>query len=120
MLQDWTKLETEILEGHRGPPDTTPRTTWDSVVPDRDIGPPATTVPTLFEDCAKPDHPFGDNYDPAITNAILAYHSWSTEQSIHLHTPRDNPREWHPVGSPALEVYLHDNATNGAHSITSK
>ena len=78
MLQDWTKYETEILEGHTGAPDTTPRTEWDSVVPDRDIGGLATTVRTPFEDRSKPDHPFGDNYDPAIRNAIPAYHSWST------------------------------------------
>ena len=79
----------------------------------------ATTVRTLFEERSKPDHQFGDDYDPAITNAILAYHSWSTQQSIHLHTPHDDPREWHPVGPPALEVYLHETATNGEHSITS-
>ena len=120
MLQDWTNYGTEILEGHRGPPDTTPRTTWDSVVPDRDIGAPATTGRTPFEDCSKPDHPFGDDYDPAITNAILAYHSWSIKQSIHVHTPPDDPRVWHPVWPPALEVYLHENATAGAQSITSK
>ena len=78
MLQDWTKYETEVLEGHTGPPDATSRTTWDNVVPDRDNGALATTVRTTFEDCSRPDHPFGDNSNPAITNAILAYHSWST------------------------------------------
>ena len=93
MLQDSTKYETEVLEGHTGPPDTTSRTTRDYVVPDRDIGALATTVRTTFEDCSRPDHPFGDNNDASITNAILASHSWSTQQSIHLHTPQDDPRE---------------------------
>ena len=37
MLQDWTKYETEVLEGHTGPPDATSCTTWDDVVPDGDI-----------------------------------------------------------------------------------
>ena len=119
MLQDWTKYETGIPEGHTGPLDTTPRTTWDRVVPDGDIGALATTVRTLFEDRSKPDHPFGDDYGPAITNAILASHSWSTQQSIHLHTPHDHPREWHPVEPPALEFYLHKDAATGARSITS-
>ena len=119
MLQDWTKYETEILEGHTGPPDTTSRTTWDDVVPNGDIGALATTVCTTFDDCSRPDLPFEDNNDPAITNAILAYHSWSTQQSIHLDDPHDDPREWHPVGPPALEYYLHEDATIGAHSITS-
>ena len=84
MLQDWTKYETEVLEGHTGPRDTMSRTTWDDLVPDGDIRRLATTVRTTFEDCSKPDHPFGDDYDPGITNAILAYHSWSTQQIIHL------------------------------------
>ena len=119
MLQDWTKYETEVLEGHTGPPDTTSRTTWEDVVPDGDLGALATTVCTTFKDCSRPDHPFGDNNNPAITNAILVYHSWSTQQSIHLHTPHDDPREWHPIGPPALEFYLHKDATTGAHSITS-
>ena len=119
MLQDWTKYETEVLEGHTGPPDTTSCTTWDSVVPYGDIGALATTVRTTFEDCSKPDHPFGDDYDRAIMDAILAYHSWSTQQSIHLHTPHDDPREWHPVGQPAPEFYQHEDATTGANSITS-
>ena len=78
MLQEWTKYQTKILEGHTGRPDTTPRTTWDSVVPDGGIGALATTVQTLFKDRLKPDHPFGDNYDPAIIKNILAHHSWST------------------------------------------
>ena len=78
MLQDWTKYETEVLEGYTGPPDTTSHTTWDDVVPDGNIGALATTVRTTFKDCSKPYHPFGDHNDPAITNAILAYDSWST------------------------------------------
>ena len=119
MLQDWTKYKTEVLGGHMGPPDTTSDTTWDDVVPDGDIRALATNVRTTLEDCSRPDHPFGDNSDPAITNAILAYQSWSTPQSIHLHTPHDDPREWHPIGPPALEFYLHEDATIGAHSITS-
>ena len=93
MVQDWTKYETEGLEGHTGPPDTTSRTTWDDVVPDGDIRALATTVRTAFEDCSRPNHPLGDNNDPAITNTILAYHSWSTQQNIHLHTLQDDPRE---------------------------
>ena len=119
MLQDWTKYEKEVLEGHTGPPVTMSRTTWDDVVPDGDIEALATTVRTTFENCSRPDHPLGDNNDPTITNAILAYHSWSTQQSIHLHTPHDDPREWHPVGPPALELYLHEDATTGGHSISS-
>ena len=119
MLQDWTKYETEVLEGHTDPSGATSRTTWDDVVPDGDIGALATTVRSTFEDCSRPDHPFGDNSNPAITNAILAYHSWSTQQSIHLHTPHDDPREWHPIGPAALEFYLHEDAANGAHNITS-
>ena len=119
MVQDWTKYETEVLEGHTGPQGTTSRTTWDKVVPNGDIGALATTVRTTPEDCSKPDNPFGDNYDPAIRIAILAYHSWSNQQSIHLHTPHEDPREWHPVGPPALEFYLHEDATTGAQGITS-
>ena len=119
MVQDWTKYETEVLEGHTRPPGTTSRTTWDNVVPDGDIGALVTTVRTTLEDCSKPDHPFGDDYDPAITNAILAYHSSSTQQSIHLHTPHDDSPEWHPVGPPALEFYQHEDAATGTHSITS-
>ena len=107
MLQDWTKYEMEVLEGHTGPPGTTSRTTPEDVVPDGDIRALAETVRTAFEDCSKPDDPFGDDYDPAITNAILGYHSWSFQHSIHFHTLHDKPREWHPVGRPALEFYLH-------------
>ena len=119
MLQDWTKYETEFLEGHTGPPGTTSRTTWDDVVPDGEIRALATTVRTTFEDCSRPDHPFGYNNDPAITNAILGYHSWSTQQSIHFHTPHNDPRQWHPVAAPALEFYLHEDATTRAQSVTS-
>ena len=114
MLQDWTKYEEKVLEGHTGPPGTTSSTTWDNVVPHGDIGALATTVCTTSQDCSRPDHPFGDNNDPAITNAILAYHSWSTHQSIHLHTPHNDPRQWHPVGPLAMEFYLHEDATTGA------
>ena len=119
MLEDRTKYKTEVLEGHTGPPGTTSCTTWEDVVPDGDIGALATTVRTTFEECSRPDHPFGDNNDPAITDTILAYHSWCTQQSIHLHTPHNDPREWHPVGPPALEFYLHEDAPTRAHSITS-
>ena len=119
MLQDWTKYKTEVLEGHTGAQDATSRTTWDDVVPDGDIGALATTVHKKFEDCSRPDHPFGDNSNPAIKNAILAYHSWSTQQNLHLHCPHDDPRKWHPIGLPPLEFYLHEDAATGAHSITS-
>ena len=88
-------------------------------MPDGDIGALATTVRDRFGDGSRPDHPFGDNRNPTITNAILAYHSWSTQQSIHLHTPHDDPRECHPIGPPALEFYLHEDAATGAHNITS-
>ena len=119
MLKDWTKYETEVLEGHTSPPDTTSLTIWDDIVPDRDIGALATTVCTTFEDCSRPDHPFGDDNDPAMTNAILAYHSWSTQQSIHPHSPQDDQRECYPAGPPALEFYPDEDATTWAHSITS-
>ena len=112
-------LLTEVLEGHTEAPGTTSRTTWEDVLPDEDIRALATTVCPTFEDCSKPDHPYGDDYDSAITNAIPAYHNWSTQQSIHLHILQDDPREWHPVGPPALEFYVHEDATTGAHSITS-
>ena len=70
LLQDWTKDETEILEGHTGPPDTTPRTTWDSVVPDGDIGALAATARPTFQYRLKPTHPFRGDYDTAIRNAL--------------------------------------------------
>ena len=110
MLQDWTKYETEVLGGHTGPPGATSRTTCDDIVPDGDIGALATTVRATFGDGSRTDHPFGDNRNPAIMNAILAYYSWSTQQSIHLDTPHDDPHEWHPIGPPALEFYLHEDA----------
>ena len=119
MPRDWKKYKTGILEGHTGPLDTTPRTTWDSIVPDRDIGALAMTIRTPFEDRSKPDQPFGDDYNPAIPNAILVYHRWSIQQSIKLHTPHDDQREWYPIGPPALEFYLHEDVATGAHSITS-
>ena len=119
MLQDWTKYETQVLEGHTGPPGATSRTTWDDIVPDGDIGALATTVRATFGDGSRPDHPFGDNRNPAITNAILAHHSWSIQQSIHLQTPHDDQREWHPIWPPALEFYLHEDAATEAHNITS-
>ena len=88
-------------------------------MPDGDIWGLATTVRTTFEDCSKPNHPFGDDNDPPITNPVLAYDSWLSQQTIILENPHDDPREWHPVGPPALEFYLHEDATTGAHSITS-
>ena len=54
-----------------------------------------------------------------MRNAILAYHSWSTQQRIHLQTPQDDPREWHSLLQAALEFDLHEDATTGAHSVTS-
>ena len=118
MLQDWCKYETEVLEEHTGPPGAKSRTTWDDVVPDGHTGALATTVRTTFEDCFRTDHPFGDNSNPAITNAIPACHSLATQQSIHLHTPRDDSREWHPIWPPALDFYLHEDAATRAHNIT--
>ena len=76
------QVQTEILEGHTGPPDTTPCTAWDSVLPEGDIRGLATTVPVPVVDGSKSDHPFGDDYDPAITNVILAYHSCSTKHPL--------------------------------------
>ena len=84
MLQDWPKYETQVLEGHTGPPDTAPRTAWDHLVPDGDIG----ALAKFIRDTA-PKHPFADKYDPAIVNAILAYHSWTMQQHLHLHTACD-------------------------------
>ena len=40
-----------------------------------------------------PKHPFTDNYDPGIMNAILAYHSWTTQQHLQINTASDDPRE---------------------------
>ena len=77
MVQDWTKYNMEVLEGHTDPRDTTSGTTWDDVVPDGDFGALATTLRTTFEDCSRPDHPFADNNDPVVTNVFPAHHSWS-------------------------------------------
>ena len=113
MLQDWPKYGTEVLEGHTQPPATTPRTTWDNLVPDGDIS----ALPKVIQNKA-PKHPFDDSFDPAIVNAILAYHSWTTQQHLNLHSASDDPREWHPIGAPALEVYLNEDAAKGVHTIT--
>ena len=88
MLQDWTKYETEIPEGHTGPPHTTPRTTWDRVVPERDIGALATTVRTPFKDSSMHDHPFLDDYDPAITNAMQTPTTAGPPSRASTSTPR--------------------------------
>ena len=65
-----------------------------------------------------PKHPLEDTYDPAIVNAILAYHSWTTEQRLHLHSASDIARKWHPIGPPALGAHLYEDAATGAHVIT--
>ena len=87
MLQDWPKYETKVLQGHTGPPETTPPPMWDNLVPDRDMG----KLPKMIQNKA-PRHPFNDNYNPAIVNAILVYHSWTTQQHLHLHSACDDPR----------------------------
>ena len=112
MLQDWTKYETEVVEGHTGPPDTTPRAAWEDLVPDGDIG----ALAKLVQNTA-PNHPFEDNYDPTIVTAILAYHSWTTKQHVHLHTASDDTCESHSIGPPALEVSLHKNTATAAHPV---
>ena len=61
-----------------------------------------------------PNHLFEENYDPTIVNATLAYRSWTMQQHIHVHTASPDPLVWHPIGQPALEVYLHKHATMGA------
>ena len=68
MLQDRPKYETEVLDGQTGPPETTPPTTRDHLVPDGDISGLAKLIHN-----AAPKHPFDDSYDPPIVNAILAY-----------------------------------------------
>ena len=70
MLQDWPKYETEVLEGPTGPPGTTSPTTWDDLVPEGGIS----ALAKIIQNKA-PKHPGDDNHDPAIVNAILAYHS---------------------------------------------
>ena len=97
MLQDWPKYETDVLEGHTGPEETTPCTT----VPNGDIS----ALPELIQNTAL-KHALEDSYDPAMVNAILAHHSWTTEQRLHLHSASKDAREWHPIGPPALEVSL--------------
>ena len=113
MLQDWPKYETEVLEGHTGPLATTAPTMWDDQVPNRDIGVLAKTIHHTA-----PRHTFHDSYDPAIVNANRAYHSWTTQQHLHLHSASHDQPDWHPIGAPALEVYLHEDAATGAHTIT--
>ena len=49
----------------------------------------------------------------------LVHANRHAQQSIHLHTPHDDPRAWHPIGPPAPEFYLHKDAATGAHNITS-
>ena len=112
MLQDWPKYAKKVLQGHTGRPGTTPPTVWDDLVPHGVIGALARTIHHTA-----PRHPFDDSYDPAIVNAILAYHSWTTQQHLLLHSASEDPREWHPIGAPALEVYLHKDAATGAHTI---
>ena len=99
MLQQRPKYGTEVLEGHSGPSETTPRTTWDELAPNSDIS----ALAKLIQDTA-PKQPFDDSYDPAIVNANLAYHGWTTQQRLHLHSASDDPREWHPIEALALEV----------------
>ena len=113
ILQDWPQYGTEVLEGHTGPPATKPPTTWDDLVPDRDISGLAKIVQNKA-----PKHPFDDSYDPAIVNAILADHSWTTQQHLLLHSASDGPSESHPIGAPALGGYLHEDAATGGHTIT--
>ena len=74
ILQDWTKYETEVLEGHTGPPDTTPRATRDDLVPNEDID----ALAKLIRNTA-PNPPLEHNYDPTIVIAPLAYHNWTTQ-----------------------------------------
>ena len=105
MLQDWPTYERKVLEGHTGTPATTSPTTRDDLLPDGDIS-------------ALANIPLDDSYDPDIVNAILAYHSWTTQQHVHLHSASDDPREWHPIGATPLELYLHEDAAPGAHTIT--
>ena len=102
-----------MLKGHTGPPETTPRTTRDQLVPHGEI----CALAKLIQNMA-PEHPFDESYDPAIVNAILAYHGSTTQQRLHLHSASDDPCEWHPIGAPTLEVYLHGDAATRAHTIT--
>ena len=95
MLQDWPWYETEVLEGDAGRPATTHPTTWNDLVPNGEIGALAKTI----QDTA-PGHPFDDSYHPADVNAFLGYHSWTTQQHLHLHSACDDPCKWHPMGPP--------------------
>ena len=56
MPEDWKKYETDILEGHRGPQNTTAPMAWDDRVPNGDIGGLATAVQQT-----EPSHPFDDH-----------------------------------------------------------
>ena len=103
MLQDWENYETEVVEGLRGPPDTTRRAMWDDLGFDGDIG----ALFQIIQNTA-PRHPLDD---PPIVDAILAYHNWTTQQQIHPHAAYIDPCEWHPNGLPAVHVYLHKNTT---------
>ena len=90
-----------------------PPRTWDDLVPKGDMGALAETIRRTT-----PRHPFINGYEPAMVNGILAYHSWTTQQHLHLHSASDDAREWHPIGAPALVVYVHEDAATGAHTIT--
>ena len=70
MLQDRLRYETEVLEGYTERPETTPPTRWNDLVPNGDI-----FVLAKITQNKAPTHSFDDNDDPAIVNAILAYHS---------------------------------------------
>ena len=113
MLQDSMKYKTEVVEGQARPADTTPCTAWNDLVPDKDIG----ALTTIIQNTA-PNHIIEENYVSTLVDAILAYHSWALQQKICLHTSSDDPREWHPFGPPAIEVYLHENPATRAHVIT--
>ena len=92
-MRDWPKYETEVVEGHTGPPATTSPQTWDDLVPDGDIGALAKTIQHTAL-----GHTFDDSYEPAIVNAILAYHSWTTFATRGvptLHGRRETP--WWPT-----------------------
>ena len=56
MLQDWTNYETEVLGRHTRRLDTAPCVTWDSLVPDEDIG----ALAKVIQNTA-PSHTLEDN-----------------------------------------------------------
>ena len=112
-LQDWPKYETGVLQGHTRPPDTTDRTTWDDLLPNIDIS----ALAKLIQNTA-PRHTFADSYIPAIVSVILAYHNWTTQQRLHLHSASDDPREWHLIGPPVPRVYFNKDPATAAHVIT--